>query len=72
MRMIDYIRAVKCGLRDEHGFTPLPGSSDEDPMFDNIPDGEYPMTIEGRLDRVRIINGSINCYNFEQLDNVSS
>jgi hypothetical protein len=33
-----------------------------------IPDGEYPMTIDGRLDRVRLVGGKIRCGNFEAAD----
>lgn len=65
MWMTDYIRAVKRGLRDVHSFTPTGGSSD-DPVFAAIPDGEYPMTIEGKLDYVRIVKGKISCCNFKQ------
>ena len=64
MWMTDYIRAVKRGLRDEHGFKPI-GGTEEDPLIDP-PDGEYPMTIEGKLDRVVIENGTINCCNFDE------
>jgi hypothetical protein len=64
MWMTDYVRAVKRGLRDEHHFTPGVGSTDEEPLFE-IPDGEYPVTIEGKLDHVRIVNGKISCCNFE-------
>ena len=63
--MSDYIRAVKRGLRDEHGFEPLPGSTEEEPLL-KAPDGEYPMTIDGKLDNVRIENGTISCCNFEE------
>ena len=62
--MIAYINAVKRGLRDQCGLTPTGGTEDE-PLFDNIPDGEYPMTIDGKLDKVRIKNGYISCCNFE-------
>lgn len=62
--MIGYISAVKRGFRDQHGFTPT-GGTEREPLFDNIPDGEYPMTIEGRVDYVRIVNGGINCGNFK-------
>ena len=65
MRMIDYVRAVKCGLRDNYGFKPKPGSTDKEPLLD-VPDGEYPMTIEGKLDKIRIVHGSISCCNFEK------
>lgn len=64
MWMIDYIRAVKRGLRDEHGFVPKEGSTENEPLLD-VQDGEYPMTIEGKLDRVRIVDGKISCCNFE-------
>lgn len=65
MWMTDYIRAVKCGLRDQHGFIPIKGTR-IDPIFGNIPDGEYPMTLEGRLDHVRIADGCIDCCNFDK------
>lgn len=68
MWMTDYIRAVKIGFRDQHGFVPNPDkSSEHELVFDQgaIPDGEYPMTIEGKLDRVRVENGGINCCNFD-------
>ena len=64
MWFTDYIKAIKRQFRDVYGFTPRPGSADDDPIFDNIPDGEYPMTIEGKTDKVRIENGGINCCNF--------
>ena len=63
----DYSRKVKCHLRDDYGFIPMAGSAVLDPTFDSVPDGEYPMTIvEGKLDRVRIINGHIHCCNFDE------
>lgn len=66
MWMTDYIRAVKRGFRDQHGFKPKVGSSDNDPVFENVPDGEYPMLIDGQVDQIRIINGKISCCNFKQ------
>ena len=63
MWMTAYIKAVKCGLRDEHGFKPI-GGTEEEPLI-NAPDGKYPMTIEGKLDRVVIKDGYINCCNFD-------
>jgi hypothetical protein len=62
--MMGYINAVKRGLRDTHNFTPLPGSTDHEPLLE-VPDGEYPMTIDGKVDKVRIINGKISCCNFD-------
>jgi hypothetical protein len=66
MWMTDYIRAVKRGFRDQHGFGPTGGTND-DPIFADgtIPDGEYPMEIDGKIDRVRLVDGSIDCCNFE-------
>ena len=64
MWMTDYIRAVKRELRDEHHLPVLPGGTEDDPLVD-APDGEYPMTIEGKLDRVRIQGGKIFCCNFD-------
>lgn len=64
MDMVLYIMAVKRALRDQHGFTPLPGSNKEDPRLE-IPDGEYSVTIDGKVDRVKIEKGHIGCCNFE-------
>lgn len=58
--MLEYIAAVKRGLRDHHGFNPLPGSTENEPLLD-VPDGDYPMEINGRLDHVQIRNGKIHC-----------
>lgn len=63
--MIDYINAIKRGLRDQHGMTPRPESSEAEPLFESVPDGVYPMTIDGKLDHVRITDGQISCCNFE-------
>lgn len=56
----EYIRSIKRGLRDHYNFKPLPGST-EDELLLEVPDGEYPMTIEGKLDNVRIEGGKIFC-----------
>lgn len=63
MWMTDYIREIKRQFRDVYHFRPQ-GGTDDDPIFLNIPDGEYPMTIEGKLDRVRVKNSKISCGNF--------
>ncbi len=63
--MLEYIRSVKRGMRDQHGFKPTYGT-DEDPNFDNIPDGKYPMTIDGKVDSVEIKGGKIFFCNFEE------
>ena len=61
--MIKYIMAVKRGFRDQHNFAPI-GGSDDEPIFNEIPDGDYLIKIEGRIDKVKIENGQINCCNF--------
>ena len=61
--MTDYIKAVKRGLRDQCGIKPTGGTNDE-PLFDSIPDGDYPVTIEGRMDTIRITAGKVSCCNF--------
>lgn len=65
MWMTDYIRAVKRGLRDEHGFKPKDGSTQDEPLLE-VPDGKYPMTIDGKVDNVCITDGKIFCCNFEK------
>lgn len=66
MWMTDYIREIKRQWRDVYGFVPREGSLPEEPLFDNIPDGVYPMTIDGKVDQVRLIDGKISCCNFEE------
>lgn len=63
MWMSDYIREIKCQFRDKYHFVPYRTIGGE-PCFESIPDGEYPMEIEGKLDKVKIINGTISCCNF--------
>ena len=63
MWMTDYVKAVKRKLRDQYGFVPREGSSAEDPCFDDIPDGDYPMEIEGQLDDVKIVDGKFHLCN---------
>ena len=43
----------------------LPENPDKPGLPLNVPDGEYPMTINGKLDHVKIENGKINCCNFD-------
>jgi len=65
MRMLEYAAAVKRGLRDVHGLTPT-GGTDQEPTFDNIPDGEYPMEINGEIDRVRVTDDRLFMCNFDE------
>lgn len=64
MWMTSYIAAVKRGLRDQHGFTPT-GGADEEPLFTNVPDGEYPIEINGRMDQVRVEGDKLHVCNFD-------
>jgi hypothetical protein len=63
--MMEYINAIKRALRDQHGIKPT-GGTDHEPLFDSVPDGKYPMTIDGKVDNVRITGGKISCCNFEK------
>ena len=67
MWMTSYINEIKRQFRDIYKFKPT-GGTREEPLFADglIPDGEYPMTIEGKVDRVCIVNGTINCCNFDE------
>lgn len=65
MWMTEYIREIKRQLRDVYKFQPS-GGTERDPIFDSVSDGEYPMTIDGKLDRVRVVNGRFECCNFEK------
>ena len=62
MWMTDYIREIQRQLIEVYGFQ-------ENPEKPGVPvgvgDGDYPMTIEGKLDKVRIINDRISCCNFD-------
>lgn len=61
--MLDYIAEIKRRLRDDYHFVPDRVERGE-PCFDHVPDGEYPMEIDGKLDKVRIENGRIFCCNY--------
>lgn len=63
--MDNYVVKVKRQLRDKYGFTPSRVVGDDEPYFGKIPDGEYPMTIDGKLDRVKVINGKFSLCNWE-------
>lgn len=63
MWMSDYIRTIKKKFASQYHFIPSRVVNGE-PCFDNIPDGEYPMTIEGRIDCVKVSGNGISCCNF--------
>lgn len=62
--MTQYISEIKRQFRDNYLFIPT-GGTDNDPIFSNIPDGIYPMLIDGQVDNVKITNNSISCCNFQ-------
>lgn len=64
MWMTQYVSEIRRQLRDVYNFTPT-GGTEHEPLFDNIPDGEYPMTIEGKVDKVRTKDNRLYCCNFD-------
>jgi hypothetical protein len=63
MWMTDYIRAIKRQLRDRYGFKPskvMGTPPDEELCFDSVPDGTYPMAIDGKEVFVKVINGKFS------------
>jgi hypothetical protein len=68
MMMLDYINAVKRGLRDKYGFVPCGVANFDQPLFADgqIPDGKYPMEIDGKIDHVLIEGGRIHCCRFRE------
>jgi hypothetical protein len=65
MWMTDYIKEIKRQLVKVYKFKPLKGSTKEEYLVE-VPDGEYPMTIQGKVDHVRIKDGKIHCCNFKK------
>ena len=66
--MIDYIRKIKVELFKTYGFQPIdPNAGELIYKEGQVPDGEYPMVIDGKKDNVKIINGYFHCCNFEEL-----
>ncbi len=70
MWMTDYIASVKRGLRDKYNCLALMEDgkikgTEYDPCIECPPDGVYPMEIDGKIDHVKIVNGSINCCNWD-------
>jgi len=59
MWMTEYIQEIQKLLIDKYGFE---RGSNGCPQ--NVPDGEYPMKIDGKLDQVNIKDGKISSCNF--------
>ena len=60
--MLGYIEQVQQGFIREYGFRENPEKSG---IPESVPDGEYPMIIDGKLDFVRVISGKIHCCNYD-------
>lgn len=60
MWMTQYIQEIQRQLVAVYEFPANPKNGL--PM--GVPDGEYPMRIQGKTDNVRILNGKIECCNF--------
>ena len=57
--MTDYVREIQKQLIDVYNFP-----KGENGLPQDVKDGEYPMTIEGKLDHVSIRDGKISCCNY--------
>lgn len=67
MWMTEYIAEIKRQFRDKYNFTPI-GGTDHEPNFDSIPNGIYPMLIDGndgKIDNVEVKDGNIKCCRFD-------
>lgn len=61
--VLGYINEIQRQFIEKYGFKENPEKPGV-PLC--VPDGEYPMVIEGRLDNVEIVKGMIHCCNFEE------
>ena len=57
--MLSFIMQIKRQFRDKYNFIPT-GGTDREPMFDNIPDGTYPMDIEGKAYNIVVKDDKIS------------
>lgn len=62
MWMTEYIREIQRQFIDVYGYQER---QDMTGVPSGVGDGEYPMTIEGKVDRVRIVGGKIHCMNVD-------
>jgi hypothetical protein len=66
MWMTNYVREVKRQLRDRYGFQPVRVEGDELIFAEGqIPEGEYPLEIDGKIDHVLVVNGRFQFCRFE-------
>lgn len=62
---LSYIDEIQRQLIETYGLTENP---DKPGVPLDVPDGYYPMIIERKLDHVRIVDGKINCCNFDDAE----
>ncbi len=67
MRALEYITEIQRQLISVYGYP-----EGESGCPQGVPDGQYPMTIEGRIDNVRITGGKISCCNFEPAEHMNT
>lgn len=61
MNMFSYIAEIQRQLVTKYGFV-----VGENGCPKGVPDGVYPMDIEGKVDHVKITRGKISCCNFKE------
>jgi hypothetical protein len=59
----EYIKEIQRQFIDVYNF---PASPENQDLPADVPDGVYPMTIQGRLDYVGVKDGYISCANFAE------
>ena len=66
----NYISEIQRQFVEVYGFprrAPMSGYPETKrevvPKLGSVPDGTYPMTIEGKVDKVRVVDGTIHCLN---------
>ncbi len=57
-----YIEEIQKQFIKTYGFKENP---EKPGILLDVPDGKYPMKVEGKTDNVCIINGRIHCCNFQ-------
>ena len=65
MWCFNYIKEVKRQLHTKYKFKPSRIVGNEY-CFDNIPNGVYPMKIEGKIDYVKMVDGVIKYCDWEK------
>jgi hypothetical protein len=59
----NYANQIRCQFRDVFNFVPTGGTIDVT-TFNNIPNGIYEMKINGKVDKVKVINREVRFGNF--------